>query len=477
MLTTKIVATVGPATRDPGVLAKLLSAGVDVVRLNLSHGSIDDHIATVTRVRAAAAQVGRTVAILADLQGPKIRVGELDASRTLAAGDTIRLHAGVRRADDGTIPVVYREFAMDLHPGDRVLFDDGRLECRTLTVQSPMVTAEVVVGGVLSSRKGINMPGVAVSAATPTEQDLEQLGLLDATDIDYFAMSFVRDAADVIRLRKALTEQGSSAHIIAKLERPEAITNLAELLTVSQAVMVARGDLGVELGVEKVPAVQKQVIAAANAAGVPVITATEMLESMVSASRPTRAEASDVANAVFDGTDAVMLSAETASGAHPVESVRFMRRICDEAEQAGGLDRHVPRAPDGTPAGAIARAACQLVADTGAVAVVCLTETGSTARLVATSRPGVPVLALTASEHARRLCALYPGVTSALMPTVADHTTRLALINDRVRAARLAVDGAVVVVVSGQPGKPGRTNRVEVHHVDTDLLSHLERGS
>ena len=300
MLTTKIVATVGPASSDPEVLALLLAAGVDVVRINLSHGVINDHVATVSRIRTVAAQLGRNVAILADLQGPKIRVGDLAAPLQLAAGDRVRFRAGVRHCEGDSIPVVYPAFAADLRAGSRVLLHDGLIECRVAHIRGDVATAEVVTGGLLQSRQGINMPGVAVSAATPTEQDLEQLVLVVAADVDYVGMSFVRDAADVTRLRSALRQLDSPAQIVAKLERPEAVENLDEILAASDVVMVARGDLGVELGVEKVPAVQKQVIAAANAAGVPVITATEMLESMVSAPRPTRAEASDVANAVFD---------------------------------------------------------------------------------------------------------------------------------------------------------------------------------
>ena len=329
---TRLVATYGPACSAPGVLTEMIGAGVDVVRINCSHGTPADRAAAVTAIRAAAAAAGRRVAVLADLQGPKIRVGRLPAPVDLVAGQQVVLLAGVDEACDGEIPVVYPAFAADLGPGSPVLLHDGLLELRVDAVDGTRVAATVVRGGVLSSRKGINMPGAAISASSPTGKDLLDLAAMVAAGVDYVALSFVKDAQDGRRLRRHADELGADVRIVAKLERPEALEHLEEILEVFDAVMVARGDLGVEVGPELVPLVQKRIIAAANDAGVPVITATEMLESMISAPRPTRAEASDVANAVFDGTDAVMLSGETASGAHPVEAVAYMRRICDSAE-------------------------------------------------------------------------------------------------------------------------------------------------
>jgi pyruvate kinase len=467
-MTTKIVATIGPASAAPGVLREMLMAGVDVVRVNCSHGTVEGHVSAIAAVRQAATATGRTVAVLLDLQGPKIRVGDLPEPIELVTGQSVVLRAGVRECKDA-IPVVYDRFAADLSVGDRVLLHDGLLETIVLDIDHDDVRVQVVRGGLLRSRKGINMPGAAVSALTPTAQDREHLSRL-ADLADFVALSFVSCAADVLRLRQALTDVGSSAHIVAKLERAEALVELDSILDVVDVVMVARGDLGVEIGPEHVPVAQKRVIAAANARGIPVITATEMLESMITSTRPTRAEASDVANAVFDGTDAVMLSAETASGANPVEAVVYMRRITSTAEAAGEFARPVERSADGSAAAAVARAVRQLVADTGAVAVACFTETGASARLVATSRPGVPVLALTHEDATARRCALYPGVVSSRVPVVHDETALIVVADSRLRASGLAGPGDCVIVVTGVPGRVGATNRVFVHRVGDELL-------
>ncbi|WP_422758768.1 pyruvate kinase [Paenarthrobacter sp. C1] len=467
---TKVVATIGPASIDPPVLEKLLRTGVDVVRVNCSHGSVAQHLDAIRAVRQAAVTVGRHVAVLADLQGPKLRVGDLPAPVQLDNGTLVLLRAGVRTCDDGAIPVVYPAFAADLKPGDRVLLHDGLIDTTVVSVQGDDVTVQVITGGILKSRQGVNMPGAAVSAATPTVQDLEHLEQLAVADVDYVALSFVSTADDIRSLRAALTRLGSDAHIVAKLERAESLDNLEEILDVVDVVMVARGDLGVEIGPERVPVAQKRVIARANARGVPVITATEMLESMISSPRPTRAEASDVANAVFDGTDAVMLSAETAAGSYPVEAVAYMQSLCAQATEAPELHRPLPPAATGTISEAVTRAVRDMVAATGATAVVCLTETGASARTVSASRPGVPVLALSGSEKTLRRCAMYHGVTGDLVPPMLDPTAMTAHADELVRSHGLAVDGDIVLVVSGIPGVVGGTNRVYVHTVGSSLV-------
>jgi len=326
MAQTKVVATLGPASRDPAVLRAMIEAGVSVFRVNCSHGRREDHVAAVAAVRSVAESVGRHVAVLADLQGPKIRVGALDSAGVVLAGECV-LRSGADTTYDDAVPVSYAHFASDVEPGSCVLLDDGRLELRVRSVSGREVTCDVVRGGRLTSRKGINLPGVAVTAQSPTLKDLQDAAAMVEAGVDYLALSFVRTADDMRRLRAAVQALGGDVALVAKLERPESLDHLTDILAVSDAVMVARGDLGVEMGPERVPVLQKRIITAANAHAIPVITATEMLESMVEEARPTRAEASDVANAVFDGTDAVMLSAETAVGQYPIEAVNVMDRL------------------------------------------------------------------------------------------------------------------------------------------------------
>ncbi len=465
MAKTKVVATLGPASRDPGVLRAMIDGGVSVIRINCSHGRREDHVAEVALVREVAAAAGRHVAVLADLQGPKIRVGVVDAAGVVLEGSCV-LRAGADTAYDGAIPVAYPHFAHDVRAGSCVLLDDGRLELRVRAVSGRDVECDVVRGGRLTSRKGINLPGVAVTAQSPTLKDLQDAAAMVEAGVDYLALSFVRSAADVMRLRAAVAGLGASVPIVAKLERPESLDHIDDILDACDAVMVARGDLGVEMGPERVPVLQKTIIAAANAHALPVITATEMLESMVEEARPTRAEASDVANAVFDGTSAVMLSAETAVGHDPANVVRWMRRICEHAEAAPRFAVPLP-VPTGvvTPARAVAHAVVQMVRDVGAVAVVVHTQTGSSSRLVASFAPDVPVLALSPNEATLRLVALHRGVTGAPVEHADDSLALMAQANAEVLRAGLASVGDTVVVVAGAPGQSGGTNRLLVHRV------------
>ena len=330
---TKIVATLGPASSNREVLGGMVEAGLDVVRLNFSHGERADHVARFDLVRTVASELGHNLAVLVDLQGPKIRVGMVeDNGVKLDRGREVTLVAGIERCAEPDIPVVYPALAADVRKGDRILLDDGAIGLRVADVEGDRVRCEVERGGVVKSRKGVNLPGVAVSAPSLTAKDRADVATAVEFGADYVALSFVRKPEDVVEAKQAIAESGGDIPVVAKLERPEAIDRLDEILEVADAVMVARGDLGVELAVEEVPPIQKHIIARANSLGVPVITATQMLESMVSSSRPTRAEASDVANAIFDGTDAVMLSQETAIGQYPVESVATMRRIARAAE-------------------------------------------------------------------------------------------------------------------------------------------------
>ncbi|HET9541481.1 MAG TPA: pyruvate kinase [Acidimicrobiales bacterium] len=472
---TKVVATLGPASSTPEILGGMVEAGLDVVRLNFSHGEKADHQARFELVRSVATERNRNLAILVDLQGPKIRVGLVDDDGVkLDRGQEVVLVAGVDRAEAPEIPVVYPALADDVRPGDQILLDDGAIGLRVVDVDGKRVRSRVERGGVVKSRKGVNLPGVAVSAASLTRKDRADVVTAVEAGADYLALSFVRRPDDVAEAKQAIAEAGGDIPVVAKLERPEAIDRLDEILAVADAVMVARGDLGVELAVEQVPPIQKHIIARANSLGVPVITATQMLESMVASPRPTRAEASDVANAIFDGTDAVMLSQETAIGQYPVEAVATMARIAREAEATPYLAAPPPPAGGALDVPAtVCRAAVQIANDLGCTAIVAFTETGASARYVSRFRPRTPILGLTTSEAARRRMALYWGVETATPLGVG--TQVRSMIDDadvRILREGLLKRGDLVVVVAGSPGGRGGTNRVLVHRVgEADLAA------
>jgi pyruvate kinase len=456
---TKVVATLGPASSTRDVLGGMVEAGLDVVRLNFSHGERADHLARFELVRSVAAELNHNLAVLVDLQGPKIRVGLVDDNGVrVDTGREVVLVAGADRAPETEIPVVYPELAADVHRGDQILLDDGEGE---------RIRCQVERGGVVKSRKGVNLPGVAVSAASLTAKDRADVATAVEAGADYVALSFVRKPDDVIEAKQAIADNGGDIPVVAKLERPEAIDCLDEILEVADAVMVARGDLGVELAVEKVPPIQKHIIARANSLGVPVITATQMLESMVASPRPTRAEASDVANAIFDGTDAVMLSQETAVGQYPVEAVATMARIAREAEGTPYLLAPPPPAVGKLDVPAtVSRAAVQMAADLQARAIVAFTESGATARYVSRFRPRTQIIGLTTSEAARRRMALFWGVETA-SPLGKGTQVRgmIAEADERVVREGLLAHGDLIVVVAGSPGGRGGTNRVLVHRV------------
>jgi pyruvate kinase len=466
---TKVVATLGPASTDPTVLGRMIEVGLDVIRLNFSHGTREEHLERIKMVREVAAKHGEgRIAILADLQGPKIRVGIVpDEGVVLEAGQTVELVSGVETAPPPAIPVVYEHLAEDVGPGDRILIDDGAIELRVEAVEGDLVRCRVVQAGVVKSRKGVNLPGVAVSAESLTDKDKADLVLACEGGVDYIALSFVRRARDVRRCKRLIADAGGDVPVVAKLERPEAIDNLDEIIQASDGVMVARGDLGVEVAVEKVPTIQKRIIARANSLGVPVITATQMLESMITNPRPTRAEASDVANAVFDGTDAVMLSGETAVGKWPVEAVRAMSHIVREAESASEL-LHPPPPPSGrlnVPA-TVCRSAVAAAEELDAQAIVAFTETGSTARFVSRFRPKVRIVGISPNETSRRRMALYWGVEAAPCLDFRHHLHEMVAEGDeRLIEGGWANPDDIVIVVAGTPGGIGGTNRVIVHKV------------
>ena len=470
----KIVATLGPALDDREKLRAAVEAGIDVIRLNFSHGDHDTHARRLDMVRELAVRLGCNVGSLADLQGPKIRLGILpDQGVEIPTGSEVELVAGRETLDSYTsegqaaLPVVYEALARDVQPGSLILIADGSLRLVvSRTDGDSRVVGRVVAGGTALSRKGVNLPGVQVSAASLTDKDIEDLKIAVELGCDWIALSFVRSPDDIVDARNRVHALGGEAPIVAKLERPEAIANLQEIVSISDAVMVARGDLGVEIGPERVPAIQKQIIDEANAEARPVITATEMLESMTNNPRPTRAEASDIANAVFDGTDALMLSGETAAGRYPVEAVRTMARIIEVAESAPHLVHPQPPPHSVATVGrVVARAAVQVAEDIDATAIVVYSISGASIELVSKYRPDAPLLGLTPKETTRRRTALMWGTEAALVPM------KGAVTDLTVAAERVLVDGDWaqrgdrIVIVSGRPGGEGGTNRIMVHRV------------
>jgi pyruvate kinase len=462
----KIVATLGPATRTAEQIERLLRAGVNVVRLNFSHGTQQEHAESIRLVRSISERLGCWVGILQDLQGPKIRVGRLEGGGPvlLVEGAPLTITTRPVIGTAALVATTYGHLPRDVRPGDRILLDDGLLELRVRATSDEEVETEVVHGGPLGEHKGINLPGVAVSAPALTEKDHDDLRFGLEHGVDYVALSFVRRAADVTAARQAIRRLDGSVPLIAKLEKPEALRELDAILRVVDGVMVARGDLGVELPPEQVPLAQKLIIKKALTRGVPVITATQMLESMITNPRPTRAEASDVANAVLDGTDAVMLSGETAVGRFPVEAVQMMARITREVEREAAERHGVIRHGRQTHAHAIAHAAVEL--SEMARAIVVFTRSGRTAQLVAAARPSVPIFAFTSEPAVARRLALWWGVLP-LVTAIGNNTDAMIEHVERELRGRGLVDpGETVVIVGAAPVlTPGRTNFIKLQTI------------
>jgi pyruvate kinase len=467
---TKIVCTIGPASRDSAVIEALIREGMDVARLNLSHGKKDDHRAAMTSLFDASKKIGRPIAVLQDLQGPKIRVTSLTGGRMqLVEGAELNLVYAPAQPDEHTIPTGYAELARDVHAGATILLDDGLLRLRVLDSDGETVRCKVEVGGILKDRKGINLPGVNVSAPALTQKDLDDLSFGVELGVDFVCLSFVRAAADVRQAKERLASLSSTSPVIAKIEKPQAVAALGEILDAADGIMVARGDLGVELGPEKVPLIQKHCIEEANRRGKLVITATQMLESMVTSSFPTRAEASDVANAVLDQTDAVMLSAETATGNHPPLVVRTMARIIEEIESS---DRYrkladLPPLDLGMTANAIAHAAAAAASSLRDIAAVaCISHDGGTATLLSDYRPQVPVFAFTASECDCRRLAAFWGVDPVRFAVSANETADEVLTRiEEQMAARGITGGSILVTMSIPVTAEGHTNTIHVHQL------------
>jgi len=470
---TKIVCTLGPASSTIDVIEKMVRAGMDVVRLNFSHGTHEEHYATMKAVREAAERAGEPITILQDLQGPKIRTGKLSSPEVrLLDGAKFTITINEITGNAERVSTTYQNLPKDVKPGDTILMDDGLLQLKVLSTNATDVVAEVVHGGILKEHKGINLPGVAVSAPSLTEKDMEDLEFGIANDIDYVALSFVRTGDDVRRLREfiiAKIDKHKKLPIIAKIEKREALDNIDEIIREADAIMVARGDLGVECATEDVPIAQKMICKKANAAGKPVIIATQMLESMIENPRPTRAEANDVANGVLDGADAVMLSGETSVGKYVVEVVRTMDLIIRRAEEeyrdqldlvdeAGAKQAEIFKA--------LGRAACVLAKRIGAAAIVPITHSGETAKTIAKYRPYGMIIAATDRERIRRRLNLVWGVKSILVPNIADTDTTLATIQQELLKSGYVKKGDYIVMTAGIPLLArGTTNMVKVEKI------------
>jgi pyruvate kinase len=452
------------------MIGRLMESGVDVFRLNFSHGTNAEKETIIATIRSLAERHGKPVGILADLQGPKIRTGRMEnGAIPLVKGEKLEITTDDILGRPGRISTIYKALPRDVKPGSRILLDDGLIELKVQEVAGNDVICTVVAGGLLKDLKGINLPGVDVSSPSLTVKDRTDLEFCLAQGVDYIALSFVRKSADVEELKRIIYEHGLQTPVVAKIEKPEALRNFKSILDVTDAVMVARGDLGVEIEAERVPLIQKKIIQACNAVGKPVITATQMLESMIGNPRPTRAETSDVANAILDGTDAVMLSGETASGRYPVEAVRTMAKIALDVEQsrlvipATSIARH----SHNNIADAVAEAACHAATNLKARAVVVFTQSGSTAALISKHRPPLPILAFTPSTDIRRRLALYWGVQTFSVGSMAGTVEQIQAVENTLLSAGFR-KGDLIVITMGVPIEArGSTNLMKVHKLGT----------
>jgi len=457
----------GPAVESPEKVRELIAAGMNMARLNLSHGGYEEHQSRLNEVRAAAKEAGKPVAILVDLQGPKIRLARFKAGpHDLSRGDIFTITTDEVEGTKDRVGTTYKGLPGDCKPGDRILIDDGKVTVEVTEVKVSDVVTKVIEPGAVSNNKGINLPGVAVSVPALSEKDKEDLRWGLNAGADFIALSFVRSAEDIIDVHKIMDEVGIRVPVIAKIEKPQAVANLQEIVNAFDGIMVARGDLGVELPIEEVPLVQKHCIELAREAAKPVIVATQMLDSMITNSRPTRAEATDCANAVLDGADALMLSGETSVGDFAIEAVQTMARIISHTEE-GGMDMIRPmKSPPKTKGGAITKAATEVGAIVGAKYLVTFTQSGDSARRTARLRSPIPILAFTPEVGTYNRMALDWGVEPELTPMV-KHTDEMVMQADNLLLkSKRCVEGELVVIVAGSPpGIPGSTNAMRVHRV------------
>jgi pyruvate kinase len=463
----KIVATFGPAVADYEMARSIIEAGVDIGRLNLSHGSHSVHEAVYATIRKAAGDLNKPVGILVDLQGPKIRLGQFAENKVmLENGATFKITIDDILGDVNICSTTYKGLVGDVKPGDELLIDDGRVGLRATAVDATTVTCIVEYGGQVSNNKGINLPGVAVNVPALSEKDEVDLRWALKLGADMIALSFVRNAKDIVRVHEIMAEEGTFLPVIAKIEKPQAVAALEEIIDAFDGVMVARGDLGVELPLEQVPLVQKRAVELARRWAKPVIVATQMLESMITASRPTRAETSDVANAVLDGADALMLSGETSIGEYPLETVKVMAKIIESTEE-NGLER-IPQlgTKPHTHSGAVVRAAMDIAELLGSKYVCVFTESGDTLKRVSRLRSRIPILAFTPNEEVRRQMSLVWGATTFKADPVKHTDDMIKQVDEIVLASgKCRVGDEVVIVAGSPPGIPGSTNSLRVHRV------------
>ena len=469
----KIVCTIGPATESPEQIRALVDAGMDVARINASHGDHAGHERVYENVRTASRESGRAVAVLVDLQGPKIRLGRFAAGPVhLSVGDTFTITTEDILGDQQICSTTFKGLPGDCKPGDQLLIDDGKVGVRVVEVDGPRVVTRVEVPGTVSNNKGINLPGVAVSVPALSEKDKIDLRWGLRLGADLIALSFVRSASDVDDVHAIMADEGRFAPVIAKIEKPQAVANLTEIVEAFDGIMVARGDLGVELPLEQVPLVQKRAIDVARRFAKPVIVATQVLESMITSPRPTRAEASDCANAILDGADAVMLSGETSVGEFPIEAVRMMARIIENTEEGGG-DRIAPlTSSPHTRGGVITRAAAEIGEMLEVKYLVTFTQSGDTARRMSRLRSPIPLLAFSPLESTRNSLAVSWGVQTYLAPEVTHTDDMVEEVEHRLKVNHLADEGERVVIVAGMPpGVVGTTNSIRIHKVGETLRS------
>ncbi|MGW3496048.1 pyruvate kinase [Streptomyces sp. NPDC001020] len=470
MRRSKIVCTLGPAVDSHEMLVALIKAGMNVARFNFSHGSHQEHEARYARVRAASAEIGKAVGVLADLQGPKIRLETFaEGPVELVRGDEFVITTEDVPGDKSICGTTYKGLPGDVSKGDQVLINDGNVELKVLDVEGPRVRTIVIEGGIISDHKGINLPGAAVNVPALSEKDIEDLRFALRMGCDMVALSFVRNADDVKDVHRVMDEEGRRVPVIAKVEKPQAVANMHDVVMAFDGVMVARGDLAVEYPLEKVPMVQKRLIEMCRRNAKPVIVATQMMESMITNSRPTRAEASDVANAILDGADAVMLSAESSVGAYPVETVKTMSKIVSAAEEeliSKGLQPLVPGKKPRTQGGSVARAAAEIADFLGGKGLVAFTKSGDTARRLSRYRATQPILAFTTDESTRNQLTLSWGVESHIVPFVNSTDEMVDQVDQELVKLKRFNDGDIVVITAGSPpGIPGTTNMVRVHHL------------
>ncbi|CDR06449.1 pyruvate kinase [Streptomyces iranensis] len=470
MRRSKIVCTLGPAVDSYDQLKSLIEAGMNVARFNMSHGSHPEHEERYHRVRKASEETGHAVGVLADLQGPKIRLETFkDGPVELVRGDEFIITTEDVDGDRTICGTTYKGLPGDVSKGDQVLINDGNVELRVTSVEGPRVRTIVIEGGVISDHKGINLPGAAVNVPALSEKDIEDLKFALRMGCDMVALSFVRDAGDVRDVHRIMDEVGRRVPVIAKVEKPQAVANMTDVVAAFDGVMVARGDLAVEYPLEKVPMVQKRLIELCRRNAKPVIVATQMMESMITNSRPTRAEASDVANAILDGADAVMLSAESSVGSYPIETVKVMSRIVEAAEQellSRGLQPLVPGKKPRTQGGSVARAACEIADFLGAKSLVAFTQSGDTARRLSRYRAQQPIVAFTTDASTRNQLTLSWGVESFVVPYV-EHTDAMVDLVDAelLKLGRYSEGDTMIMTAGSPPGVPGTTNMVRVHHL------------